>query len=80
MAVIHEDFMDPLGLEALYLETRLNVHPPLYDAYGMTVVEAAAFGVPSGIPPFGEHLGTFGNNNTTGLVFRICSTSSSVSQ
>ena len=28
-------------------QTILNVHPSIYDAYGMTVVEAAAFGVPS---------------------------------
>lgn len=27
--------------------TILNVHPSIYDAYGMTFVEAAAFGVPS---------------------------------
>lgn len=26
---------------------RLNVHPPLYDAYGMTIVEAASQGVAS---------------------------------
>lgn len=29
------------------LQTLLNIHPCLYDAYGMTMVEAAAFGAPS---------------------------------
>lgn len=27
--------------------TRLNIHPPTYDAYGMTIVEAASQGAPS---------------------------------
>ena len=31
----------------MYRRTCLNVHPCAYDAYGMTVVEAAAFGAPS---------------------------------
>ena len=31
----------------MYRRTCLNVHPCVYDAYGMTVVEAAAFGAPS---------------------------------
>ena len=26
----------------LYSQTRLNVHPCIYDAYGMTIVEAAS--------------------------------------
>ena len=34
----------PAGLAALYARTRLNVHPPRYDAFGMSIVEAAAFG------------------------------------
>lgn len=28
----------------VYAETRLNCHPCLYDAYGMTIVEAASQG------------------------------------
>ena len=31
----------------MYRRTCLNVHPCAYDAYGMTAVEAAAFGAPS---------------------------------
>ena len=37
----------PAGLAALYARTRLNVHPPRYDAFGMSIVEAAAFGAPT---------------------------------
>lgn len=44
-AVIHSGFMNPERLATVYQRTRLNVHPPLYDAFGMTVVEAGAFGV-----------------------------------
>lgn len=36
-------FLDP----QVFSQTLLNFHPCVYDAYGMTVVEAAAFGVPS---------------------------------
>ena len=38
------DFLDADGMERMYRRTCLNVHPCVYDAYGMTVVEAAAFG------------------------------------
>lgn len=31
----------------VYAATKLNVHPCTYDAYGMTVVEAASQGAPS---------------------------------
>mmetsp|Transcript_13301 Transcript_13301/g.47230 ORF Transcript_13301/g.47230 Transcript_13301/m.47230 type:complete len:405 (+) Transcript_13301:128-1342(+) len=37
-------FLTADDLARLYSETVLNVHPPLYDAFGMSVVEAAAFG------------------------------------
>ena len=40
-------FLDAAGLEELYSKTLLNVHPPSYDAFGMSVVEAAAFGAPT---------------------------------
>ena len=32
------------GVMQIYSKTRLNIHPCLYDAYGMTVVEAASQG------------------------------------
>ena len=56
-AVIHEGFMNPERLATVYQRTRLNVHPPLYDAFGMTVVEAGAFGVshPDPQPPTWSH-------------------------
>eukprot|EP00038_Savillea_parva_P015508 m.220578 g.220578 ORF g.220578 m.220578 type:complete len:459 (+) comp31226_c0_seq1:232-1608(+) len=40
-------FLDPSGLAALHRRALLNFHPPTYDAYGMSVVEAAAFGTPT---------------------------------
>lgn len=46
-AVILDDFLGPAALGAIYSATLLNIHPCLYDAYGMSVVEAAAFGAPS---------------------------------
>jgi len=41
------DFVDARGLRDVFSRTTLNVHPCARDAYGMTVVEAAAFGAPS---------------------------------
>mmetsp|Transcript_52500 Transcript_52500/g.166974 ORF Transcript_52500/g.166974 Transcript_52500/m.166974 type:complete len:123 (-) Transcript_52500:160-528(-) len=38
----------------VYAHTRLNVHPCVYDAYGMTIVEAAAMGAPSLMQRGGE--------------------------
>ncbi|GBF97548.1 hypothetical protein Rsub_10149 [Raphidocelis subcapitata] len=35
-ARVEERFAGPAELAALYRGTRLNVHPPVYDAYGMT--------------------------------------------
>lgn len=46
-AVIISDFMGPRELAAIFSNTLINFHPCLYDAYGMTAVEAAAFGAPS---------------------------------
>lgn len=46
-AVIYEGFMGPSQLSDLYSQTLLNMHPCIYDAYGMTIVEAAAFASPS---------------------------------
>ena len=41
-SVILEDFMGPEELARIYSQTRLNVHPATYDAFGMTIVEAAS--------------------------------------
>ena len=41
------DFVDPTKLARIFQQTILNVHPALYEAYGMTIAEAALFGVPS---------------------------------
>eukprot|EP00250_Pteridium_aquilinum_P005190 c15323_g1_i1 orf=384-1991(-) len=46
-AIIHDGFMGPSKLADLYSQTLLNLHPCIYDAYGMTIVEAAAFMSPS---------------------------------
>jgi JmjC domain, hydroxylase len=42
-----ENFLGPIEMADIYSQTVLNIHPPLYDAYGMTVVEAASQLVPS---------------------------------
>jgi len=42
--VIVDSFLSPDELADIYARTALNVHPPAYDAYGMTVVEAASQG------------------------------------
>jgi glycosyltransferase involved in cell wall biosynthesis len=41
------EHLDAKGLRDLFRATRLNYHPCRKDAYGMTVVEAGAFGAPS---------------------------------
>eukprot|EP00271_Cylindrocystis_brebissonii_P014242 TRINITY_DN35538_c0_g1_i1.p1 TRINITY_DN35538_c0_g1~~TRINITY_DN35538_c0_g1_i1.p1 ORF type:complete len:519 (-),score=109.41 TRINITY_DN35538_c0_g1_i1:467-2023(-) len=46
-AHVVEGFSGPKEMARLYGQTLLNLHPCLYDAYGMTVVEASAFGAPS---------------------------------
>ena len=53
-AVVLETFLGADALAALFEHTALNVHPCLYDAYGMSVVEAAAFGAPSAVQGGGE--------------------------
>ena len=42
-----ETFLGPSEMVEIYSETALNFHPPAYDAYGMTIVEAASQGAPS---------------------------------
>lgn len=45
--VVIDHFLGPREMAAVFSLTAINVHPCLYDAYGMTVVEAAAFGATS---------------------------------
>lgn len=46
-ARIVESFLGPQELAELHAQTRLNFHPATYDAYGMTIIEAASQGAPS---------------------------------
>ena len=46
-AIIEEKFLGPTELADIFSATALNVHPCLYDAYGMTIVEAASQGTTS---------------------------------
>ena len=46
-SIIVDHFMDPMELAQWLEHTILNFHPSIYDAYGMTIIEAAAFGVPT---------------------------------
>jgi glycosyltransferase involved in cell wall biosynthesis len=46
-AMIVPEFLDAEALARLLQDTRLNLHPALYEAFGMTIVEAAACGVPT---------------------------------
>ena len=46
-ARVIEEFLSVEGLLELYTTALLNIHPPLYDAFGMSVVEAGAFGCPT---------------------------------
>ncbi|KAG7668203.1 hypothetical protein Ndes2437A_g07333 [Nannochloris sp. 'desiccata'] len=42
-----EHFLGPIEMAQIYFQTVLNVHPPLYDAFGMTCCEAASQLAPS---------------------------------
>jgi glycosyltransferase involved in cell wall biosynthesis len=46
-AIIIDSFLSPKALAAVFSRTSINFHPCEYDAFGMTIIEAAAFGVPS---------------------------------
>jgi len=48
-ARVVDSFIGPEELGNIFEETVLNVHPPSHDSFGMTVVEAGAFGAPSAI-------------------------------
>lgn len=47
-------FLNPKELCGIFQNTVINFHPSSYDAYGMTIVEAAAMGVPSVIANNGQ--------------------------
>eukprot|EP00980_Cylindrotheca_fusiformis_P016157 scaffold4805_cov136-Cylindrotheca_fusiformis.AAC.12 len=49
-----DTFLSPVELCSLFSRTALNFHPCSYDAYGMTIIEAAAMGVPSVIANNGK--------------------------
>jgi hypothetical protein len=40
-------FLGTSDMAAIFSRSCINIHPALYDAYGMTIVEAAAMGTPS---------------------------------
>lgn len=46
-AEIHEEFLSPPELLEKLSLSAINVHPAPYEAYGMTIVEAAAAGTPT---------------------------------
>lgn len=46
-SVIMETFLSTADLANMWRQTRLNIHPSQNEAFGMTIVEAAAFGVPT---------------------------------
>jgi len=43
----YDHFMGPTELASIFSRSILNIHPCGYDAYGMTIVEAASQGCPS---------------------------------
>ena len=51
-----DTFLTAAELADVFASTRLNVHPCRYDAYGMTVIEAASQGAPSLIHSVRCHL------------------------
>eukprot|EP00536_Pseudo-nitzschia_multiseries_P002160 jgi/Psemu1/4996/gm1.4996_g len=56
-AIVIDRFLSPKELGALFAHTLVNFHPSSYDAYGMTIVEAAAFGAPTVLA--GASIGAF---------------------
>jgi glycosyltransferase involved in cell wall biosynthesis len=42
-----EDFLNSQQLVKILKDALLNMHPAIYEAYGMTIVEAGACGVPT---------------------------------
>ena len=56
-------FVGATELASLQQPAVLNFHPPVYDAYGMTIVEAAAFASPTVMNAGGKS----GSANTVGV-------------
>ena len=56
-AIVIDRFLSSHELGAVFAHTLLNFHPSSYDAYGMTIVEAAAFGAPTAVA--GPSVGAF---------------------
>ena len=54
--VLLDSFLPPASLAAVLSCAVVNIHPCSYDAYGMTIMESAALGVPSVIAA-GGHVG-----------------------
>ena len=50
-AIFIDSFLSPKELASVFTITALNFHPCEYDAFGMTIIEAAAFSVPSIVAP-----------------------------
>jgi len=47
-ALVISDFLSPAELgRRVFSRTALNIHPPLYESFGLTVLEAAAWGAPT---------------------------------
>lgn len=46
-AVVVDKFLTPEELASVLKNSVLNIHPATYEAYGMTIVEAAAMGCPT---------------------------------
>eukprot|EP01062_Namystynia_karyoxenos_P043756 TRINITY_DN32035_c0_g1_i1.p1 TRINITY_DN32035_c0_g1~~TRINITY_DN32035_c0_g1_i1.p1 ORF type:complete len:516 (+),score=70.04 TRINITY_DN32035_c0_g1_i1:91-1638(+) len=66
-AVVEPNFLGARRLGELFGAALLNVHPPLYDAYGMTVAEAAAFGAPTLLHQPRPGMGTPGRGLAEGI-------------
>jgi glycosyltransferase involved in cell wall biosynthesis len=45
--ILTHSFLSPATMVSIYQRSVLNFHPCAYDAYGMTIIEAGACGVPS---------------------------------
>ena len=46
-AIIIDDFLAPEALAEIFAQSLVNFHPALYEAFGLTMVEAAALGCPT---------------------------------
>lgn len=56
-AVVIDEFVGPADLAFIFSRAVLNVHPSLYDAFGLSIVEAAVFGCPTLLHCPGARLG-----------------------